>query len=125
MPSIRIQRFEKELLKLMSRVVSYKLRDKNLAWVSITRVKLSPDLSYARVYFTHITNTSHEKVLDALKRCTGVIKHEIASAKMMRVIPDITFFYDDLEERADQLEEIFQKIHQEEENPVVEPDETE
>ena len=125
MPSIRVQRFEKELLKLISKVVSYKLRDKNLAWVSISSVKLSPDFSYARVYFTHITNTSHANVLDALKRCTGVIKREIASAKMMRVIPEITFFYDDLEEKADQLEDIFQKIHQEKENSKEKTDETE
>ena len=125
MPSIRVQRFEKELLKLISKVVSYKLRDKNLAWVSISSVKLSPDFSHARVYFTHITNTSHAKVLDALKRCTGVIKREIASAKMMRVIPEITFFYDDLEEKADQLEDIFQKIHQEKENSKEKTDETE
>lgn len=125
MPSIRVQRFEKELKKLISKVVSFKLRDKNLAWVSITQVKLSPDFSNARVYFTHITNTSHAQVLSALKRGTGVIKQEIASAKMMRIIPAITFFYDDLEEKADQLEEIFQKIHQEKENSTGNNNETE
>lgn len=130
MPSIRVQRFEKELLKLISKVVSFKLRDKNLAWVSISDVKLSPDLSHAKVYFTHMNSASQYKVLEALNRCTGVIKNEIASAKMMRIIPDITFYYDDMEEKADHLEEIFQKIHEEtqateEESDEEEPDEVE
>jgi len=125
MPSIRVQRFEKELLKLISKVVSFKLRDKNLAWVSISDVKLSPDFSHAKVYFTHMNSTSHHKVLEALKRCSGVIKREIASAKMMRIIPEITFYYDDMEEKADHLEEIFQKIHQEKKAEEEETDEVE
>jgi ribosome-binding factor A len=115
MPSIRIQRFEKELLKLISKVVSFKLGNKDLDWVSISRVKLSPDLSYAKIYFTHMSDKPHEKVKQSLTRCSGIIKQEIASAKMMRIIPEITFYYDDLEEKADHLEDIFRKIHQEKE----------
>ncbi len=126
MNSIRIQRFEKELVKLISRVVSYKLQDKNLEWVSISSIKLSPDLSYARVYFTHMSDTPHEKVQKALSKCTSIIKQEIASAKMMRIIPEITFYYDDMEDNADHLEDIFKKIHEEnQEDNMVEPNETE
>ena len=86
-------------------------------------MKLSPDFSHAKVYFTHMNSSSHHKVMAALKRCTGVIKREIAAAKMMRIIPEISFYYDDMEEKADHLEEIFQKIHQENKTEEEEPDE--
>lgn len=113
MSSIRIQRFESELQKLISQFISQRLRDKDLSWISISAVKLSPDLSHARIYFTHLSNVSHKKVEEALKRSTSRIKREIAQSKMMRIVPELSFFYDDMEEKAEHLEEIFHKIHQE------------
>lgn len=116
MSTIRIKRFESELQKLISQVITQKLRDKELTWVSISAVKLSPDLTHARIYFTHLTGGAHEKVQSALTRSTGRIKKEIANSKLMRVIPEISFFYDDLEEKAEHLEGIFKKIHSERED---------
>ena len=114
MPSIRIQRMEKELLKLFNNVINYKLRDKNLQWVSISEVKLSKDLSHARIYFTFLNKGSKKKIEQVLTKSSGFFKKEIASSKLLRVIPELSFFYDDLEENARHLEDIFAKIHAEE-----------
>jgi len=113
MPAIRIRRMEKELLKLMNNVLAFKIRDKNLTWVTITNMQLSRDMSYARMYFSFMGDNSKEKVLRALQKSAGFFKNEIAKAKMMRTIPEIVFFYDDLEEKAGKLEKIFEKIHSE------------
>ncbi len=113
MPNIRIQRMEKELLKLFNNVLNHKLRDKNLQWITISEIKLSKDISHARVYFTFLNKGSKEKIKKVLTKSSGFFKKEIASSKLLRVIPELTFFYDELEENARHLDDIFKKIHAE------------
>ena len=111
--SVHIQRLEKELLKLISSVINNELRDKNLQWVSITSLSLSNDLSYLKVYYSHLNKTSTENVQKSLVKSSGYLKREIASKKMMRKIPEIIFNYDSVEENARNLDKIFEKIHSE------------
>ena len=113
MPKIRIQRLEKELLKLINNVLAFKMRNKNLSWVTITNIRFSNDMSYAKIYFSFLGDNSKEKVLNSLQKSAGFIKNEIAKAKMMRVIPELIFYYDELEENARKLDKIFEKINSE------------
>ena len=113
MTRIRIQRLESELFKLISTVVNFKLRDKNLAMVTVTHIKLSNDLSQCRVFYTHLDTKNKNAVITAFKKSTGFIKREIAKAKFMRIIPEISFEYDTTEEKARHLDDLFTKIHNE------------
>ena len=113
MSSIRVQRFEKELTRLFSTTLSSKIRNSNLSWVTITAVRLSSDLSNAKVYFTHLSSKSHKFLENELNKSVGVFKNEIARAKIMRTIPEITFFFDELAEKANRLEKLFKQIHAE------------
>ena len=116
MSRIRIQRFEKELLKLVSSTINYKLRDKHLEFVSITSVKLSNDLSHAKFFYTHMNDEAREEIQKVLEKSTGFIKQTIASAKLMRRIPEIIFQYDEVEENARKLDKIFAVIDAEKKN---------
>ncbi len=113
MARIRIKRLESELFKLLSTTISFKLRDNNLTMVTVTGVKLTNDLSYLRVFFSHFDETKTEDVLKSLNKSSGFLKNEIAKAKFMRRIPDISFEYDKLEENARDLDKIFAKIQAE------------
>jgi len=115
MVRIRIQRLEKELLKFINNIVTYKLRDKNLEWVSISAVKLSNDISHAKIYFTFLGEKSPQNILETLTKSSGFIKKEIAAAKFLRQIPELIFLPDDLEKNAQNLDKIFAKIHAEKE----------
>jgi len=112
MSKIRIQRMESELIKLFNTALSFEIRDDNLSWVSISTIKLSPDFKYARIYFTCLShNANIEKILKAFKRTNGFFRGKIASAKMMRVVPELKFFYDDTEKVASELDDLFKKIN--------------
>ncbi len=111
MSNFRIKRLEKELLKFMNNIITYKLRDKNLQWVTINDLKLSKDMSHARIYFSYLNKSSKKQVLASLTKSAGFIKNELASAKIMRIIPDIQFFYDDLGDKARHLDELIEQIH--------------
>lgn len=115
MARIRIQRIEKELTKIISNTLLFKIRDKNLQSVTITSVSLTNDMSLLKIYFTHLGKESDKKVIEAINRSSGFLKKQIAAAKMMRRIPEIVFEYDDIADKAQKLEDIFSKIRKEEE----------
>lgn len=113
MARIRVQRLEKELLRLISNTVNYKLRDSRLSLITITAVRLTNDFSLAKIYFTRMDNENHEVTQQALTRSSGFIKREIAAAKLMRAIPELRFLYDEMDEQARKLDSIFDTIHAE------------
>ena len=53
--SIRIKRLQKQALQTASQVVLYELHDPRLALVTLTRVKLTNDLSYATIFWSSIS----------------------------------------------------------------------
>lgn len=115
MSRIRIKRMESELEKLFNTTLSFEIRNSDLDWVSISRIQLSPDFKYAKIFFTSLSHDAHiGKIQKALNRSRGFFKNKIAQAKMMRIIPELTFIYDDTEKKASDLDDIFAKIHQEE-----------
>jgi ribosome-binding factor A len=105
---------EKELLKLISSALTLRMRDQHLANVTITAVRLSPDFSTAKIYFTDFSEYELEIVGNALVKSTGFFKNEIAKTKMMRTIPELIFCFDEAEERAKKLDLLFEKIKEEE-----------
>ena len=114
MARIRIKRLESELQKIISNVISFKLRDKDLPMLTITEISLTNDMSYAKIYYTYFDDLNREKVQTILEKSSGTIKHEIARAKFMRKIPKLVFRYDEMEKGARVIDDIFTKIHSEE-----------
>ena len=114
MSSIRIKRMQKELLKLISNVVQFEFRNKYFDQITITAVSLSADFSVAKIYFTDLSDYDRNTIIMAFQKSSGFIKSQIANAKMMRTIPELHFFYDEVEENAVKLDKIFQQIHDQE-----------
>lgn len=105
MKSHRIPRLQEELKKLANIVISQKLRDPALDWVTITDVVISKDLRYAKFYFSHYNNpATHDTIRDHLIKTSGFLKKEIAGAHIMRTIPELSFFYDETEDRAEKVD---------------------
>ena len=113
MARIRIGRLESELTKIITRTISAKLRDKNLAFITIRNLELSNDMSYAKIFYTFIGKMNKKNVQAALEKSSGVFKSEIAKAKFMRKIPNLIFQFDDISEKTRSLDDIFEKIHAE------------
>ncbi len=101
MKNYRIPRLQAELKKLFNIALSQKLNDPKLAWVQITDVVISKDLHYAKLYFSHYNNpASHDQIRELLIKSSGFLKKQIAGAQIMRTIPELSFYYDDTEDRA-------------------------
>lgn len=111
MKNYRIPRLQEELKKIFNITLSQRLGDPCLAWVNITDVIISKDLRYAKIYFSHYNNpASHQEIREHLIKTSGFFKKQIAGAHIMRTIPELSFFYDDTEDRAAKVEALLAGI---------------
>ena len=87
-------------------------------FVSITRADVAPDLKYATVYFSCIGDS--KEAGEGLKKCTGMLRHHLATTLNLRITPELRFVKDGSIEHgakiAKALEEIKRSEKKEEEN---------
>jgi ribosome-binding factor A len=123
MKNYRIPRLQEELKKIFNITLSQKLGDPALAWVNITDVVLSKDLRYAKLYFSHYNNPAPtEEIREHLIKTSGFFKKQIAGAHIMRTIPELSFHYDDTEDRAEKVESLLAVIRDDYEDDDYDPD---
>jgi len=83
--------------------------------VTVTSVKISPDLRNATIFILPFGGGDAETVVRALNRAAGYFRGEIARAVDMRVSPQLRFKIDDSFDEASRIEEL---LH----DPVVRSD---
>jgi len=110
----RIQRLQKLIQQTAAQYIQRELDDPRLGLISITHVKLSPDLSRAQIYWSSIGSeaeirTSERGLQDAL----GTIQRAVAGALQTRVTPRLSLQHDDSLQHAQRLEEIFTQLRRE------------
>ncbi len=123
MKSHRLPRLQNELKKLFNIALSQKVNDPQLAWVSITEVIISKDLRYAKLYYSHYNNPlDHDTIKQHLIKTSGFLKKQIAGAQIMRTIPELSFFYDDTEDRAEKIDMLLSAVKDDYEDADYDPD---
>ena len=110
--SIKIERISDALIEQISYIVSNKVKNKDINFVTITDVKVSNDLGFAKVFFTVLDDSKIDVTLKALKEASGFIRHELRDRIDIRQIPELTFVYDESINEAKKIEDIIEKIHE-------------
>lgn len=112
--SIKTERLGNVLHKEISQILMSEIKDEDLNFVTITKVDLSSDLSYAKVYFTCLDNNKKETVKKNINRASKFIRSELMKRKIeMRIIPELVFVYDESIEYGNKIESIIERIHEE------------
>jgi ribosome-binding factor A len=89
------------------------LDDPRLAFVTITGVKLSPDLQLASVQFRIIDHTKQADTKRALESASGIFKTKLAKSLDVRRVPDLRFFFDTSAERGASVDAMLDLIRKE------------
>lgn len=108
----RHERIAEEIQHEVISMLEGELRDPRLeANVTVTEVRVAPDMKQARVYIT-VEGTPEERAatLAALNRAAGFIRHELVERIQMRRSPEIIFFIDDSVERARRIDELLRQV---------------
>lgn len=86
------------------------LKDPRLGLVTITGCKVSPDLRQARVYWTvHGDDKVRKETGEGLQASRGFLRREIGQAMSLRVVPDLSFTYDEAIDRGDRIEQLLRE----------------
>lgn len=107
----RLGRIDEEFKKEMSSIISYDLKEpKVTGLVSVTRVKVTPDLRYAKVWVSILNAKSVEETLEGLKKSAGFIRAELAKRINLRYTPELSFVIDDSLEYGAKIDSILKDI---------------
>ena len=103
------------LQQKLAEVFARGLKDPRIGLVTITGVKMSPDLREARVYWTvHGDSEQREHTAKGLDKARGFLRREIGAELKLRLTPDLHFTYDEAIDRGERIELLIRKVHEEE-----------
>lgn len=112
MKQVRVSQIGEEIKRVISHLLRTKIKDPRISdMVSITEVRVTNDLSFAKV-FVSVFGTEDEKndTLEGLRNAEGFIKKEIGRNVKMRIMPKLIFELDDSVEESLRLEKILEEI---------------
>ena len=107
----RLGRVNEELMKAISHIITYELKNPDVTgMISVTRVKVTPDLKYAKVYVSILNPKSVEETMKGLKESAGFIRSQVAKTVNLRITPELVFEYDDSIEHGEKRDNILKQI---------------
>ena len=107
----RLGRVNEELMKAISHIITYELKNPDVTgMISVTRVKVTPDLKYAKVYVSLLNSKSVEKTMQGLKESAGFMRSQVAKKVNLRITPELVFEYDDSIEHGEMIDNILKQI---------------
>lgn len=110
--SIRVSRIENFIKEEMSLLFLHKIQDPKIGLITITNVKVSPDLRHAKIYVSIYDKEKRDSVLEKLSELKGYLRSELAGHIHFRHVPELHFFLDDTIDYVEKMEGIFKKIHE-------------
>ncbi len=94
-----------------------KVRDPNIANVAVSRVEVSDDLKYARLYYTIQGEVkTNARVGKALDRAKGFMRSHLAKTLNLRYTPALQFRFDETAAKVEELDKLFHDIAKEKSN---------
>ncbi len=114
--SLRVERLSSQLQNDLGSIIQEYQND-NI--ITVTNVRVSPDLSNAKVYVSiYSEGGDHEEVFKYLNEHNSEIRGKLARKIRNHVkrIPELVFYMDDSAEYANRMEQLFEKIRKERNN---------
>jgi ribosome-binding factor A len=111
MQETRQNRICRLLQKELSLIFQSQTRAMRGVMVSVTRVRVSPDLSICTAYLSIFPSEKSEELLQNIQRNTSQVRYELGTRvrNQLRIIPELRFFIDDSLDYMERIDELLQK----------------
>lgn len=124
---MKIERVNSELAKQIAHVINNELKDPRITvnMITVTKVKTTPDLKYAKVYLSFFTDDEKmtKESLATIQSASGFIRNQLRDRVQVRLLPEFTFVVDDSIQYGMKIEKILKEIKEKESSPVEVRDE--
>ncbi len=113
---IRVERIAQEIQAAVADLLTRgEIKDPRVGFITVTGVKVSPDLSVAQVYYsmlgTDAERAETQKGLDAAK---GFVRREVTRRVKLRVSPEVFFSFDPSLDEGDKIERLLKQVRSKE-----------
>lgn len=124
---MKIERVNSELAKQIAYVINNELKDPRITvnMITVTKVKTTPDLKYAKVYLSFFTDDEKmtKESLATIQSASGFIRNQLKDRVQVRLLPEFTFVVDDSIQYGMKIEKILKEIKEKESSFVEVRDE--
>ena len=110
--SVKLDRLNNSFMEKISEIIHEQVKDKDVEFVTITDVKITNDLSFAKIYFTTLDD-NRDKVTKALNKASGFIRSVMCDKIHIRKMPELHFVYDESIEYGNKIENIIERLNNE------------
>jgi ribosome-binding factor A len=108
----RASRIGDQIRAGLAELLAREVHDPGIGFLTITRVKVSPDLQQARVFYTTIgDDKSRKESARALERATPFLRRHVGRRLQLKRVPELSWMFDDSIEKTDRIERILQELH--------------
>ena len=102
------QRVAHDLRARLAEIFAQRVADPRLHGLSVTDVRPSADLSFARVFWSTLGEQAETE--KALEQAKPFVRRCLADAMRLRRVPEIAFVHDDTLERAGRIDQILREV---------------
>jgi ribosome-binding factor A len=118
MMSIIQDRMAEQIQTILSTLLLREVADPRLKNITVTEVRIDPELAYANIYINALGDESRQDaVMAGLERAKGFLRREVAKRVRLRSAPELIFHWDETLERGERINRLLSSLD-------IPPDET-
>ena len=116
MAGVRPERVASEIRAALTELLQRgELRDPRVGYITITQVRMTPDLRLARVSYSMMgTDEEKERTQEGLTQAKSFLRSAVAKKVKLRVSPNIAFEYDATLEDSDRIDTLLREVRKKE-----------
>ena len=124
MESTRQAKIARLLQKELSEIFRQQTAKTHGVIVSVSAVRVSPDLSIARAYLSVFPSDKAAEMLESINRSAKTIRYELAQKVryQLRKTPELAFHLDDSLDYLENIDNLLAKDHKEDQKPTQLPE---
>lgn len=105
--SQRARRVGDEIQRELAQLLREEVKDPRVGRVTVTAVEVSPDLSHAKIFVTHLAGREHgDEAVAALQHTAGFLRTALSRRLQLYSVPQLHFAYDDSIESGMRLSQL-------------------
>ena len=109
--TIKQDRMGERIQVILSELLLREVADPRLQNVTVTEVKLDPELRFAHVYVNALGDESRQdEVIAGLNRAKGFLRSEVGKRVRLRTVPEFNFHWDVTLERSERINQLISSL---------------
>lgn len=110
--SIRQEKVQKMIKEELSLIFLNRMKDPAFSLVTITGVKVTPDLKIAKIFISVLEKERREATLKKVNSLNKMIRTSLAQRINLKFAPELLFYVDETADYVDKMEELFKQINE-------------